>query len=470
MDEIEQTASDVLCLFGFNPEEIPQEDKTYVFFGSHPCIERPDVVQIFYAEGECDYSSFSSFCEERFFQVFSYHIHPRLTARERDLALNAQAKCEQIQWHSHCLASDVQDFGLKAFMNLVKSRDRVFDGSSFADLKGVFQGVPAFVCGAGDSLAPAMPHLKERKGLVFAGGAALGLLTKSGVEIDIAAGIDPDPDIKRNTLHGSLGAPFFYPSRCKADLVDAMQGRLFQVPSNPGYPLASWFEELEGFDGGWTAVTFCAALAVHFGCNPIVFVGADLSSPLTVPSLEKGFLFEDPVRGKVWTKKDWVLSARWLEGLIAENPRICFESASCGLTIRGTKEFSWEVCQERYDLDFYRNLLVRVWKKQERGEEKWKELEDSLERAGRHLQELLLWYERIYPADPRGKGGYVLALFDLEEELAHQKILAPLWRFWRFSLEKDIAESCAKELNRLLFFMRVIEQYRSALCQEPCAK
>ncbi len=465
----------VECLFGFKPEEISQTEKTTILFHDNLSLltqTSPCFFEVFYDGESCDLLAFASLCENFFFQKFTYCVHPNMGIKETNKVRMWIEKCQQIQWQSHCEASDFQDFGIKAFSNLCQGLHREFDGTSFHHMQGCCQGIPAVICGAGPSLKNSIPFLQEQdnRGLVFAGGAALGSLTRLGVQIHVATGVDPDPSYERDLIQGSCEVPFFYPSRCQPSLVDVMQGPLFQVPSNPGYSLASWIEESIFFDGGWTAATFSTALAVHLGCNPILFVGVDLSCPPDKVPQEEGFFWEDSEKGTLWTKKDWVLSARWIEGLVGKHPEVKFCQIAGGITLAGVQQVSWEAMSSQYDCQGLVQMLSSFWTKSNVLNTKIEIVQASLEKSYACVQALLDLYEQNYPKNPEEKGLFVLALFDLEEELFYQKVLAPIWRFWRFSIERNLMDAYARGLNRLLFFKNVLQQYRICLCQKSCLK
>lgn len=464
---------DVLCLFGFTLEEAENTaDQEIVLFTSQmiigPCH------QIYYDEAYCDLVSFQEFCKERVFQQFEYRVHPRLSKEPVQYWIE---KCQEIEWQQRLAASDYQDFGVKVFANLLSGKDRICDRDSFLKMKGLLKGCPAFVCGAGPSFKEAIPFLKNQKnkGVILAGGAALGKASLAGVPVHVGAGLDPDPLYEKVLMQSRFEASFFYQSRFSSTILNTVQGPLFQVPSTPGYGLEQWLEEKQPFDSGWTVSTFCVALAVHLGCNPIVLVGVDLSIPYEegIKNSESKMLYEDPVKGKVWTQKDWILSARWLEHTACSYPEISFYNTSfSGLTIKGFEVLSLQSYMENgkiVDAEAFSHLIAAHWQRAS-SLDKLDKLEESLYRSGNYLDELLFLFEQHYPEDPSNKGSFVVSLFDLTDEIFYQQVLEPLWKFWRFPIERKLDDAYAKVLNQFLFFKRIYSEYKVCVCKKNAIK
>lgn len=472
MDSLKKALSyDVICLWGFSLEEVKSlEEKSLIFFTRE--FSSDLFPKVYYDGLVCDLEYFQSLCEKEVFRTFFYVIHPTLPDEEKEIAEKWASRCQLVEWQVQLAASDYQDFGIKVFQNLCQMRKRSFDEKSFTLMRNIFSNIPAFICGAGPSLEKEIDNLKEARnqGLIFAGGAALGSLGRLGVPIHIAAGIDPDPNYDKVLMHNAFEAPFFYQSRFASSLLETVQGPLFQVANNPGYALESWLQEQESFDGGWTVSTFCTAIAVHLGCNPIVFVGMDLSYG-SKGDQEKGVIFQDPLQGNIVTQKDWILASKWLEEMTSLHKEYDFYTVSDkGLFIEGVKKVSFaevkeEALSTEVDSEGLVHLLRSFWTPSERCSRKMVALEKSLERSLAYIDALLQLFEKHYPKDPTGKGEFVLNLLDLQEEEAYQKILMPVWNVWQFPLHRQIVDPYAREVNQLVFFKKVLQEYRMCICK-----
>lgn len=481
---------DVVCLFGFDEREISEEgslkEKSLVFFRpSKGFFYEGDGLafhEIDCDENQCDLTAFQEVCREKIFQSFFYAIHPEVKGAAHEATYFWLEKCQMVQWQCHLAASDYQDFGLQVFENTIRNRERVIDLGSFHKLKNSLKGIPAFICGAGPSLDEAMEAFKLKstynRGVFFAGGAALGCLTKAGVSVHITTGIDPDPSYERVLLQGSFEAPFFCQSRFSSSLLDTVQGPIFQVPSNPGYKFEQWMDAGEVFDGGWTVSTFSLALAIHFGCNPIVLVGMDLSylvdSSTYADGLskeEEGLKWEDPVSGPLLTQRDWVLAAKWIEEKVKSVPSTSFYTTSPrGLSLDGVRRICLSALLEKelvksYDIEGFMQVICSSWVESKEIEDKVDLLKKSVEGSLVFLEKLLTLFEKNYPEDPSSKGEFVVNLFDLYDEIAYQEILEPLWQVWQFPIERKFAAPYARDVNRFLFFKKVLQEYGNCLCQ-----
>ncbi len=469
MDDFEKPQDfDVVCLWGFSEEEAGTFSGKIVIFFAPEC-KNHSFHAVYYDGINCDVEAFQALCETLVFLRFCYLISPGLAKEDKALAEMYLKHCMAIEWQVQLAASDYCDFGLTVFKNVRRSLKTACDTESFFAMKDAFSGIPAFICGAGPSAEKEFMHLQdmENRGVIFAGGAALGKLAYVGAPLHIAAGIDPNPCYDRVLMQHAFEAPFFYQSRFSTSLLDTIQGAPFLVPSNPGYPLCRWMEEGRSFDAGWTVSTFCAALAVHFGCNPIVFVGVDLSYE---EENEKATTWDDVVQGQIKTQKDWVLASKWLEALALENKMIDFYTTSeCGLSMNGIRKIVLEqakdtILQDCYDIEGIVHS-IRALQSLNTNLNKAHELEKSLALSLSYADELLRLFEKHYPKDPKDKGEFVLNAVELEQEIAYKNILQPLWNIWQYPLHREIEDPYAREVNRLLFFKKILQEYKACLCR-----
>ncbi len=457
--------TDVLCLFGFDSSYVEKKLESWISSGDKHIL----LVQ---TKDLSDLEDFQKLSKQRVFQRFSYLVSPFLENQQQEEMKWLAMHYQTVQWHTHLEASDYQDFGVKVFRNLCDNyRSGVED--SFSLLKNSLKGVPAFICGAGPSLTKAIPHLQklQNQGVVFAGGAALGALSSSNVPIDIAAGIDPDPSSDRFLLQDSFDAPFFYQSRFSSSLLSLVQGPLFQVPSSSGLQI----EDKSSFDAGCTVTTFCAALALHLGCSPLIFVGMDLAYEdettkyaQKLPGKQESsatVLYED-----LHTQKDWVIAAKWLENLATTYPDVSFYTVGDqGLSLKGFQRVTFSKMIEKMDYSYDLGSLIHLLKMQ--GEtkdsflierlEKREKIQKSLKDSLIQIDSILSLFEKAYPEDPSSQGPFILHLFALYNEIVYQHLLEPLWNVWRFPLERNLHTEYEKKLHQCLFFKRVLEDHLS---------
>ncbi len=408
------------------------------------------------------------------FLRFAY-VDEENSARSRERL----ARLQHLQSGVHLVASDYSDMGERVLTNVFKHARRSAPLRLGQELFGAFSGVPAIICGAGPSLAKNRDFLKglDQRALLFAGGSALNALSVEGIVPHFSASIDPDPSYRRFYEQTAFEVPFFYQSRLAHRLLDVVQGPLLWMADSGGYPIEQWLNERMGlkspsFDGGWNAATFCIALAEALGCGPIILVGMDLACPdqhLYAPGVqqekreERLIEVQDQAGHLLYSKPDWVMAARWIEEFATEHPGCRWINATeGGLGFQGIEPMP---LRSAIDAHLARTFDLRGWvharlqripPSQGSGEEGWIRIEESLERCAEKIDQLLGWIEKLYPNPPHEKGEVALLECDLEEELACQKMLDPLWAIWKHVFQRQTADPSGMFLNKLLFFKRVI--------------
>jgi len=150
------------------------------------------------------------------------------------------------------------------------------------DLKGQFDGVPLIIVGAGPSLSKNIEHLRAAQGkaIIICVARALSSLQNAGVWPDFAISLDAYDvkshfrDIALDRIPGVILSATSHPN-----LLDLNDTTLISFSANT--EAEGWmFEPADGViemaSGGSVS---CAAMSVglHWGCNPIMVIGQDLS-------------------------------------------------------------------------------------------------------------------------------------------------------------------------------------------------
>ncbi len=481
---------DVLCLYGFGQgllyEELQpwlegdadravlfliEEGETLpwghrVFFDSKVRICSP-------AEG-IDHC-FAQYVWEFVFLRFGYVMNPEVAHKKTE---NILQKFRKIEWHIQLLASDAQDLTSAAMKNTALNIQFLKSHYDFSYRKDALKGVPAIICGAGPSLEKSFSLLKSLKdrAAIFAGGAALSILSLEGITCHVAAGLDPDPSLGRfKDFHG-FETPFFYQDRFSFDIASRVHAEKIFVPDHGSNRLRNWLLDKVSiastpFDAGWTVTNMATAIAHHLGCDPIIFVGVDFSFRSSSP-YAKGMAEQEvestlalPGKDGLFSKKDWLLAASWTEDFIAKHTERTFLNVSEEKqTCFSCPSISSEELQERY-LRRYFDLqgVIHSMQKLPAGDHReksvslWLQLEESVKRCDALCSSLLALIEKYYPSDATQKGDFLLAELDLQEELAYHLIIEPLWGVWQrvFNRKKEVPIYFGA-LNRFLFYKKMI--------------
>jgi len=256
--------------------------------------------------------------------------------------------------HKNEIVDEYLKFGIVFYRNFYRNILSLADSYQGSALFGQFTEIPAIICGAGPSLEKQLPKLKtlSDKALIFAGGSALKALQKGGVIPHFGAGIDPNPTQADRLIGWEGDVPFFYRPRMHDKAFQAIRGPRLYLNGAGGYDTAEWFEEKLGIAGpvldeGHNVVNFCTEIARELGCNPIIYVGADLAftnraayAPGVVENsheISEGAISRPDIYGNpVDTLWKWVAESEWLAKYADEHPDLTMINATeGGIGMRG---------------------------------------------------------------------------------------------------------------------------------------
>ncbi len=245
-------------------------------------------------------------------------------------------------------AYEQNSYGLTFFHNFL-SNLFLWPTVSFGDaLFGKFQGIPAIICGAGPSLAKNIETLKTLKeqAVIFAGGTAMNALNAAGMNPHFGVGIDPNPEqITRIIMNSAFEVPFFYRNRMNREALNLVHSDKFFISGANGYKLPRYFEkecevEWKEVDEGCNVINFSLDLARAMGCNPILFVGVDLSysnEESYAPGIQhhpihrhfrtkdqqEELIYRNDINGNpVPTLWKWVTESIWFSDFAARHPEV----------------------------------------------------------------------------------------------------------------------------------------------------
>jgi hypothetical protein len=494
--------NDVICIFGIGQGELYEEFKdwlraspghflvfleddenVYASLFSSPMLH--DVqVRTYFISPENEESIFKQISWEFIFVPFSYKAHPDYALNRATRTAEIFAKVAFFQTGIQLLASDYSDCGVRILNNVRANTLLLPHASRGTALRNAFQGIPAIICGGGPSLAKNMEQLKDLrdKALIFAGGAALNILSAHQIMPHFGAGIDPHPLGVSKGAH--LDLPFFYQDRVIPELLKRMKGPLLWMPDIGGYALERWLGITLGlsdhpFDAGWTVGNFCTAVSLHLGCHPIIFVGMDMCASedrLYAPGVDKKkeeerlILVHDREGRPFHSRRDWVMSAEWADAFALEHPTTEFINCTEGgigfkqIKDMPLKEATEQYCRDMYDLEGKIHAHIQLIEKIKLGQEEvpklWQLIDESLERCQKKCYTLMEIIERTHPDSPFDKGTFILNKFELEEELLYTQFLEPLWNVWQYVFKRTMGEGMKDEIgvfvNKLIFFQNVM--------------
>jgi hypothetical protein len=209
---------------------------------------------------------------------------PALARAGGNEALQAAQTLKAIVFGVRANAQARQQFAPRYLTQALRNAPAIVAGHDVRALRDAYRGRPAVIAAAGPSLDALVSPLRDLEGraLLIAADTALRPLLTAGLAPHLVVGLDP----------GALNATHFhYLPDCRRtwlvseSALDPSAGRLFgertfwfRVADHEPWP---WYREL-GFEVGllevWgSVVTAAFQVAVLAGCDPIVFVGADLA-------------------------------------------------------------------------------------------------------------------------------------------------------------------------------------------------
>jgi hypothetical protein len=209
-------------------------------------------------------------------------------------------------------------------------------------------------------------------------------------------------------------------------------------------------------------------IALHMGCNPIIFVGMDLScskNAMYAAGIEKKSDKDKLIAVKnkkgetVYSQRDWLFAAKWIEETARKNLHTHFLNATeGGLGFQGIEEITLKEAREKYlsakqDLSFDFGALPSA----SGAGERLGELKNSLMQCQTLIQGIMAELEAIFPKPASQSGKCALLEGELSEQVATRELLEPLWKIWKHPISRNINPGeYSLFLNQLLFYRTLI--------------
>lgn len=252
------------------------------------------------------------------------------------------------------LNRDYQVFGLGYYYNFYHNLMEFPDCYDGTGLFGEKRDIPAVIVGAGPSLDKNGHLLGQvlNKAAIFAGGSALPALKQFGIKPHFGGGIDPNiTQCERIASFGKVDFPYLFSTRVNAQALKMIAGPKVHIPSTGGYDTALWINERLGIpkakiDEGFNVVHFMTECARQMGCNPIIFIGLDLSLPNNV-HYAKGVSQPEEMPDDLVQTQDiygnptvsrwmWLKESLWLSEFAKKYPDIrCINATEGGIGFAG---------------------------------------------------------------------------------------------------------------------------------------
>lgn len=273
---------------------------------------------------------------------------------ERFMLLKDQISFENTEQNAK--DKELAHFGIAFFNNFYQNLLDLPQAYDAQGLKDKFKDIPAIISGAGPSLLKQIPLLKQlqSQALLFAPGSSMNILNSQGVEPHFGVNIDPFPEtFHRQMMNRAFETPFFYLQRIYHEALEAIHGPRLWLAGGTFYNTTAWFEQelklpIPFLKGGYNVVSTTVELASYLGCNPIIFVGMDLSftpGQHYASGIERHPLFpgnpsqthmgaplsiKDQSGRSVQTYWIWVIEAHWIDAFHRDHPNQTLLNATEG--------------------------------------------------------------------------------------------------------------------------------------------
>ncbi len=250
--------------------------------------------------------------------------NPQLATLYPEATVRAGRLVSRLAFDARANADARRAFAPRYLLNSLRNLPAVVREGDAADLAGAAVGRPAVLVGAGPSLAEAIPSLRDVRDrvLVIAVDTAVRPLREAGIDPHLIVAVDPSEQNARHLTDLADGASLLVAeASLDPHALAAFAGRtfLFTVSDHQPWPWVRDAGRSLGRLRAWGSVlTTAFDLARSIGCDPIVFVGADLSYPNGQPYV-RGVTFEDDWRrAAAWGEP---IAAQWARAL-GERPRV----------------------------------------------------------------------------------------------------------------------------------------------------
>jgi hypothetical protein len=248
--------------------------------------------------------------------------------------------------------------------NILKNLHNIIYSKPVKLLFNRFKGLPAIIVASGPSLDKNIRYLKEieDKALILATDTALKPMHKRGIRPHILVSVDPQPS---NYKH--IKGIILERTALVADSIACPQifenVKFFRFVSSFGHPIIKWLEfrlgEFGSLKGGGSVSTVAFDLTRKMGCDPIIFIGQDLSFTgskfyangtcleeewieqinkfRTLEMIHNDFIGtnfekEEGINGcRLKTRQDLVDYKKWLEHEAAQTNALCINATEGGI-------------------------------------------------------------------------------------------------------------------------------------------
>lgn len=173
----------------------------------------------------------------------------------------------------------MSNFGEEFLRNTISNLKYIAKSTNINKLKNAYADKPAIIVSAGPSLIKNVDELKGvNNAVILSGGRTLETLLERNINVTCFGVVDPGEysyKVVENCI-GKVKTPLLYNDMSNEKVVREHKGKKFFYTSSNFISQAFQQDILSLYGGGSIAHTL-TNLAIHMGCNPIIFIGQDLA-------------------------------------------------------------------------------------------------------------------------------------------------------------------------------------------------
>ncbi len=173
------------------------------------------------------------------------------------------------------------NLGEEFLINIIRNLKYIVNSTTVNKLKNAYDNKPAIIVSAGPSLQNNIDELKGifNNALILSGGRTLEVLLERKIEPTCLGIVDPGDEsytLVENCID-KVNCSLIFSDQANNKVVSGHKGKkFFYTISNM---ISEAFDEnIVNLSGGGSIAHSLTNLAIHMGCNPIIFIGQDLAN------------------------------------------------------------------------------------------------------------------------------------------------------------------------------------------------
>ena len=162
-----------------------------------------------------------------------------------------------------------------------------------------------------------------------------------------------------------------------------------------------------------------------------------------------------PPKDTSGTRPDWALAAEWLSRFTAEHPE-----QTWGLFSKPNPLMPSIPAAKIEECIGHEAVSFSITGSPVCGKEIWNEIGASFAKCRTLIDQFMARFQTVFPDPPLGDEACVKILNEIDQELAVQKVLDPIWSYWEVVLKRQPQnDSNSLAIHRTLFLKTLADRF-----------